>query len=428
MKTFLASAALSLAAFAIPFSTPRPAAAQDQGLKQGDYVAIVGDSITEQKLYSVFMEDYLLMCKPQVNLKATQFGWGGETSWGFGARMYNDMIPFGANVATTCFGMNDGGYSPQSPQKAQRYYEAQTSVVEQMKKAGVRFIVVGSPGCVDSDTFGHNPAKGEMYNATLASERDIAKKVAQEQGVTFADVFTPMYDAMAKAKAKYGHEYDVCGHNDGIHPGPNGHLIMAYAFLKALGCDGNIGTFTVNLGDNKAELSPGHELIWFGNGRLSIESSKYPFCFYGDPKSSSSTSGITEFFPFNQDLNRLMLIVSDAKADQNYKITWGEESKTFKGEQLSKGINLAAEFINNPFSEPFKKVEEQIRHQQNFETPLVKQSIHGLIDCQRAAGEERNLLEGVRSILIASDLPLRVQSELSVKPVRHTITIEEAGQ
>ena len=426
MKSLLSSAIASCALlFCVPAALPS-ASAQDQGLKSGDYVAIVGDSITEQKLYSVFMEDYLLMCKPTTNLKATQFGWGGETSWGFGARMYNDMIPFGANVATTCFGMNDGGYSPQSPQKAQRYHEAQTSVVEQMKQGGVRFIVVGSPGCVDSDTFHKSPAQAEMYNATLASERDIAKKVAQEQGVAFADVFTPMYDAMAKAKAKYGHEYDVCG-PDGVHPRLNGHLIMAYAFLKALGCDGDIGTFTVSLSDNKAQLSPGHELIWFGNGRLSIESSKYPFCFYGDPKSSSSTTGITEFFPFNQDLNRLILIVSDAKADQNYKITWGEESKTFKGDQLAKGINLAAEFVNNPFSEPFKKVEEQIRHQQNFETPLVKQSIHGLIDSSRAASEEQKMLDGVRSILVASDLPLRVKSELSVQPVRHTITIEEAG-
>ncbi len=26
---------------------------------------------------------------------------------------------------------------------------------------------------------------------------------------------------------------------DGVHPDRNGHLVMAYAFLKALGCDGN---------------------------------------------------------------------------------------------------------------------------------------------------------------------------------------------
>src|SRR6185436_3354594 len=116
------------------------------GLKDGDYVAIVGDSITEQKQYSVFIEDYLLMCRPAANLRATQFGWGGETASGFAGRMDNDMAPFKATVATTCYGMNDGGYSPMNPGKAKGYHDAQTRVVEKMKKAGVRFIVVGSPG------------------------------------------------------------------------------------------------------------------------------------------------------------------------------------------------------------------------------------------------------------------------------------------
>ncbi len=42
-----------------------------------------------------------------------------------------------------------------------------------------------------------------------------------------------MIDAMAKAKLKYGKEYNVAG-GDGVHPNRNGHLVMAYAFLKAL--------------------------------------------------------------------------------------------------------------------------------------------------------------------------------------------------
>src|SRR4051812_11218715 len=66
-----------------------PARAADEkpaaggGLKAGDYVAIIGDSITEQKQYSVFIEDYLTMCRPAADLRATQFGWGGETAPGF---------------------------------------------------------------------------------------------------------------------------------------------------------------------------------------------------------------------------------------------------------------------------------------------------------------------------------------------------------
>src|SRR5882757_10822659 len=81
-------------------------------LQKGDFVAIAGDSITEQKQYSVFIEDYLLMCKPQPDLRVMQFGWGGETSWGFLGKMPTQALRFDMTVATTCYGMNDGGYSP----------------------------------------------------------------------------------------------------------------------------------------------------------------------------------------------------------------------------------------------------------------------------------------------------------------------------
>ena len=58
------------------------ALAADAALRQGDYVAVIGDSITEQRLYSLYIEDYLLMCQPAANLRVTQFGWGGETAPG----------------------------------------------------------------------------------------------------------------------------------------------------------------------------------------------------------------------------------------------------------------------------------------------------------------------------------------------------------
>src|SRR3954454_3568491 len=94
-QTFVAIALLSL--------VPTLARAADEKLQDGDFVGVIGDSITEQKLYSMFIEDYLLMCRPANNLRISQFGWGGETSWGFDGRMMNDQIPFRVTVATTCF-------------------------------------------------------------------------------------------------------------------------------------------------------------------------------------------------------------------------------------------------------------------------------------------------------------------------------------
>lgn len=395
-----------------------------EGLKDGDYVGVIGDSITEQRLYSLFIEEYLLMCQPRANLRASQFGWGGETAPGFAARMANDVLPFRPMVATTCFGMNDGGYSPLDDAKAKRYRDGQTSVVEQLKKSGTRFIVVGSPGAVDFDKFRNDPAAAEMYNKTLAGLRDIAKEVAAQQGVAFADVFTPMIDAMKPAKAKYGRDYHVCG-ADGFHPDRNGHLIMAYAFLKALGCDGNLGTVTVSLAANKAEAAGGHKVLSYHAGAVEVQSSRYPFCFFGDPKSPSSTSGIIEFFPFNEELNRFRLVVSDVPAGKAATVTWGNQSRSFAAEQLAKGINLAAEFpVNNPFAEAFMKVEQKVAEQQAMEVQLVKVLMHNLPQYAKFAPEEAEAFGRVAKKLVAQDQAARDASAGAVTPVTHVIKVE----
>ena len=391
-------------------------------LEQGDYVAVIGDSITEQRLYSIYIEDYLLMCQPTADLRVTQFGWGGETAPGFARRMDNDMLRFGADVATTCFGMNDGGYSPMDPGKGDRYRNGQTSIVEQLKKAGARVIVVGSPGCVDADTFRRDPTAAEMYNKTLAALRDIARDVAKEQGVLYANVFEPMVDVMTKTKAKYGSQYHLAG-GDGVHPDRNGHLVMAYAFLKALGCNGDIGTITVDLNVGKATATSGHKILSSSAGRVEIESTRYPFCFYGEPNQTGATRGVIEFLPFNSELNRYRLVVRGADGKQ-VKVTWGDTTQEFSGDQLTEGINLAAEFLDNPFSEPFQRVEQKISEQQGMEVALIKTLMHNIPLYKEYAPAESESLDRIATTLIEKDRQSREASAAAVVPVRHTISLE----
>ena len=266
-------------------------------------------------------------------------------------------------MATINFGMNDGGLQAARLRKnaKRHYHDAYTSVVEQLKKAGVRFIVVGSPGCVDSDSFHKKTdAEAEMYNKTLGEEHAIWQgRWPRNEGWRLPMYSDPMIDVMAKAKEKYGHTYNLAG-GDGVHPGPNGHLVMVYAYLKGLGCDGNIGTITIDLPGKKAAATEGHTIVSDTDGTVEIESSRYPFCFTGDPKTSNATTGVIEFFPFNQDLNRFMLVVAGAAADKKYNVTWGKESKEFSGEALTKGINLAAEFMVTPFADAFKAVDAKV--------------------------------------------------------------------
>jgi len=398
-------------------------------LQDGDVVAVIGDSITEQKQYTVFIEDYLLMCQPAAKLRTVQFGWGGETSWGFRNRLANDVLPFQPSVVTTCYGMNDGGYRPFDPNgQGKMYREHQKGIVEAFKQANVRLIIVGSPGCVDTDFFRRDPNAAAMYNDTLSKLRDIARDVATEQGVVFANVFDAMHDAMPKAKAKFGKDYHVCG-GDGFHPDKNGHLCMAYAFLKAMGCPGDLGTITLDLAANQATATDGHKVLEAKDGAVDIESARYPFCFVGekDPAKPSSTRGIIEFVPFNQDLNRLRLVVTGAKAPR-LKVTWGEASKTFAPADLEKGINLAAEFLDNPFCPAFEKVEHLIRAQQNHETPMIKEFINRFPRFREMAPGEEESLERIRAAALKRDKALFDAAAAAVVPVRHTIRVEPAPE
>jgi len=400
------------------------APAQDMArLQQGDFVAICGDSITEQRLYSVYIQDYLLMCRPTGNLRTLQAGWSGEQAPGFLKRMENDVLTLGPNVATTCYGMNDGGYSPMTAEKGQRYRDSQRAIVKKFKENDVRFIVVGSPGCVDSDTFHKNPADAAMYNKTLAELRDIARDIAKEENVIFANVYDPMMDVMAKTKAKYGKSYHLAGVH-GVHPDFNGHLVMAYVFLKALGCNGDIGTITVDMDSGNADATAGHKILSAANGVIEVESSRYPFCFFGDPAKPKSTRGVIEFLPFNEELNRFVLVANNISEDAKCNVTWGIATRQYTGGELAKGINLAADFLDNPFSEPFRRSEEVIAKQQAFETTLTKSLLHRIPDYLRYVPDAKEELDHVAEKLCQKDKEMAASSSASVVPVRHTIKIE----
>jgi hypothetical protein len=82
---------LVLSVLLLPFALGAKA---DFLIQPNDVVGIGGDSITQQHLYSAFMEEYLLMCQPTAGQKIVQFGWSGERAPGFLARLDTDVFPF----------------------------------------------------------------------------------------------------------------------------------------------------------------------------------------------------------------------------------------------------------------------------------------------------------------------------------------------
>ncbi len=384
-------------------------------LKAGDRVAICGDSITEQKMYSRIMETYLTVCVPQLKVTVRQFGWSGEKAPGFLARMENDVLRFEPTVATTCYGMNDHNSQPYQEQYGRLYLDTSRAVVRLFKQHGVR-VIQGSPGTVGKMPAWVKRASGtvEDLNHSLAEFRNLGVRLASEEQVAFADVFCPMLVGGFEARQRCGPDYMISG-KDGVHPGWAGHLVMAYAFLKAMGLDGQIGTITLDLTAGRATASEGHRILATEAGRIEVESSRYPFCAAGPANDDSSIRSGMTLVAFSSELNRFTLVVRNASAGR-YTVAWGESSKTYTAQELAKGVNLAADFETNPFSEAFKRVDEAVAKKQAYETRQIKDLFHGP--------------EGHADMTMTAALTEKVRAPLAAAinavfvPVRHTITVK----
>jgi hypothetical protein len=384
-------------------------------LRPGDQLAICGDSITEQKMYSRIIETYLTACTPDLHVATRQYGWSGETAEGFLRRMTNDCLRFHPTIATTCYGMNDFKYRPYDDANASWYVSNYTAVARAFKGAGAR-VVLGSPGCVGKVASWVKSGSGtvEDHNLSLCAFRNHALDIARQERLRFADVFWPLFTAGFEARQKYGAEYAIAG-KDGVHPDWSGQLVMAYAYLRALGLDGDLGTISVNLKRQKAKAAGGHEVTAFSHGQLTIISHRYPFCAAGPLSQDNSMRSAMTLVPFNQQLNRLLLMVKGATAP-NYRITWGPESHVYTAAQLAHGVNLADDFTVNPFSEPFKKVDAAVAAKQAFETKQIKEIFHGAEGrADMTAAVART--EKERTVLVTA-------IHNAFTPVTHTLTIE----
>ena len=382
----------------------RAPAVQSGLLRTGDRLAICGDSITEQRMYSRLMETYLTACVPEMRITVRQYGWSGEKADGFLSRMENDVLRFGPTIATTCYGMNDHLYRPFQPWIGELYRAHQESIVKWFQKAGTR-VVVGSAGCVGKMPSWVKSASGNVddLNLNLATLRNLDIGIARGRKSAYADLFPVMYRAHLAAGEKYGAEYAIPG-KDGVHPEWAGQAIMAYAYLHAFGLDGDLGTITVDAGSGRAKADGGHSIDRTEAGRVTVTSRRYPFVVPpGDLTKHDSIASGLQWVPFQSELNRFKLVLKGGRAER-YRVTWGTASKSFPAAELRRGILLAAEFPENPFTPHFRRVDEAVAAKQAYETKQIKQEFHGNAGAQdmeatvrRTEAERAPLAEAVRN-------------------------------
>lgn len=391
-----------------------PTASNKLLLKPGDRLVICGDSITEQKMYSRIIETYLTVCVPELAVTVRQYGWSGERASGFLRRMTNDCLRFDPTLATTCYGMNDHRYVPWTPEIGADYRDNSLGIIRAFKANDVR-VIHGSPGPVTKMPSWVKSATGtvEDLNLSLCELRNDGIRMAQEERVAFADLFWPMYTANYFAGKQFGADYSIAG-KDGVHPGWAGQLVMAHAFLKAMGLDGDLGTLTVDVSKGKATASRGHAVKSASREEFAFVSSRYPYCATGDVNSDQSIRSGMALVPFNEQLNRMVLVVKGAKV-KSYQVTWGRVTRSYSKAELAKGINLAADFVENPFSGAFKRVEDAVLAKQTYETQQIKKEFR--------SPEAKQDMEAVAARTEAERAPLAAAIPRAFVPVTHTFRI-----
>jgi hypothetical protein len=355
-----------------------------------DRLAFCGDGMTADLGYTVYVEDYLLGCQQVTGLTTAEFGWSAQNPNDFLTRINTDLVPFKPTVVTICYTNGDPTTRADSEIK----------LIEALKKIGVRAIVLGSPPCVGSN-FQNDPAKAATMNQSLAALAQIDKDVAAKEGIAYADVFGATTAAAAKAKEKLGADFVV--DQDGQS------LTMAYAFLKALGCDGDIATITVDFTPDfhigSAEASPGQSILSFADQTLQAQGTRYAFFFPGYPNGKPLPEPIESCIPFDTELNRFTLVVKNLPSSAA-KVYWNDGSHDYSAEELAKGVNLAAD-IPRLFG-TMQNVDGAVRGQLQDERIAGSAQMQGKPDA-KAEAEEKTMLPLAKSRMTPEKYSIRIQ-------------------
>ena len=314
-------------------------------LQPNDRIALCGNGFGDSPA-SIYVEGYLLATQPITGLDVAQFGGLTNDPATMLAKLDSSVLPFKPTVVLTAF-------PPADPAAHEKDVSA---LIDGLKKAGVRTIVIGSLPCGDD-------LNGNKNNEALAA---LDKSLAAKEGVVYADVFGETKAAIEKGRTLFGDNYhSQAGMNDALS------LAIASAYFKALHCDGNIGALHVDYAAQKAEGSDGQKIVSFQNNELKIESSRGTFWFPGhgvggqDPPPWPALKCLT----FPDELNSYMLTVKNVPTPQ-IKVYWGGDTNIdFSADELAKGVNLQALIpgFGNPFAGYFQRFDGGSRGQQEQE-------------------------------------------------------------
>lgn len=338
-------ARLALTLIVVALGLGGPAVAGDFYLKDGDRVVFYGDSITDQRLYTTFVETFAVTRFPNRNVTFVHSGWGGDRVTGGGGgpidrRLFRDVIPYRPTVVTVMLGMNDGSYRPLDEEIFETYRKGYEHLVRTLKRElpGLRLtLIVPSP----FDDVTREPKFEGGYNKVMLRFGEFVKELADREEADVADLNTSVVESLKKADQTNGSMAEKII-NDRIHPGPGGHLLMAAALLRAWDAPATVTAVEIQAAPAKLLLAVGARVVDLTGceDRLcwsQIDDALPMPIDMSDPVTALAVKSSDVV----KDLNQQTLKVRGLDRDEYVLKIDGEEVGAFKKDQLAEGINLA---------------------------------------------------------------------------------------
>ncbi len=345
------------------------ASAADFFFKDGDVVVMIGDSITEQHLYSNYVEMWTVTRFPNWKLTFRNVGIGGDRSPGGNGRFARDVLLHKPTAMTADFGMNDGGYGGFNENTFKVYMDGLQGMANQAKAANIRTAWV-TPQPLDNGDQG--PTALTAYNLTLEMFSEGVKVIANKNGGLFVDQFHPYLAALDGARGK-GPKYDRITGGDAVHPGPPGQALMAASILKGLSFPSLVSSAEIDAAGGKVVAAKNCtiENVIVKDGGLSFLRLDGALPFF-----PADAVGILPHAPILEELNDYRLKVTGLARGKYEVRVGGKKIAELTHEELAVGANLASGALTDgPIADQAKAVRAAVENKNRFHHDMIFRGI-----------------------------------------------------
>lgn len=316
--------------------------------KDGETVCFLGDSITHGGRFHGFIYDYYLTRFPERTIRFVNAGISGDSAGGAWGRLEEDVLAKKPTSVVVMFGMNDvgrGNYvaAPDERQLAAqaaalvRYRAALDKLLARLKGELNPNLLLVTPSPFDQTAVNDRNNNQPGCNDGLVRCAGIVRELAGVYGGRVVDFNGPM-TAFNRERQAADAAYTIIG-PDRVHPGAQGHLMMAWLFLKAQGAPSLVSRVVVDAAAGKvaeqANAAVTEVSAEGGTLGFTVLAAALPFPV------EASARGLLELLPVAQELNQEIVCVKGLAAGAYALLIDGQEVGRYDAETLAAGVNLA---------------------------------------------------------------------------------------